>query len=94
MGPPFRPEATTFRQLRCLRLEKPARGALRAFGMTKRLTFDGSLDDLQSMAAFTRVIEARSFYPSGKQLAPKVSAFVSFLARELPRRLGLDRVPR
>jgi hypothetical protein len=32
-------------------------------------------------------------YPAGKQALPKVSAFVSFLARELPARLSLDRAP-
>jgi DNA-binding transcriptional LysR family regulator len=32
-------------------------------------------------------------YSPGKQALPKVSAFVSFLARELPARLGADRAP-
>jgi DNA-binding transcriptional LysR family regulator len=48
---------------------------------------DGSL--VPVLEAFTTTqFGLFAVYPSGKQALPKVSAFVSFLARELPARLG------
>lgn len=56
--------------------------------MTKRQALGGSLDDLQSMAAFARVVETRSFSAAARALGATTSSVSKRIAR-LEERLGV-----
>src|SRR5580693_8660205 len=56
--------------------------------MMKRQTFGGSLDDLQSMGAFARVVETGSFSAAARALDTTTSSVSKRIAR-LEERLGV-----